>query len=129
MQLLHPARRHRGLVFTALVFASGCAAFRGHGAATKPAVLVFTNETIDQAAVFCTITGGGAVRIGTVIPGHTDTLYLPPAMTGAGGAINITARLLGRTSVAQTGQFSIAPGELLLVRLPADGKALFVTPP
>ena len=128
MPLAVPTRR-RGLLVAALIVASGCAGIRAHGTPAAPAVLIFTNETIDQAAVFCTVSGGSAVRIGTVVPGRTDTLYLTQAMTGSVGSVHITARLLGRSTVAQTGNFSIQPGDLWLIRLPYDARRLFVTPP
>jgi hypothetical protein len=114
-----------GLVALALV-GTACAS-GGHGSPQRAATLVFTNESLDQAAVYIIAPGAEFRRIGTVIPGHTETLTVPPDLTNR-GTLNIVARLLARDEMPQTGPVTINPGDRYHVRLTVDGRVLSFLP-
>jgi hypothetical protein len=120
--------RYLLLLAPALLIAAapGCGKFR-RGAGVPPAVLVFTNESLDQADVFVVGSGLPARRIGTVMAGRTETLKVPPDLATRGN-LNIVARLLARSIRPQTGFVPIAPGEQYEVRLPPDERLLVFLP-
>ncbi|MHB0948972.1 MAG: hypothetical protein ACYC3Q_01250 [Gemmatimonadaceae bacterium] len=97
------------------------------GNAPPPALLVFHNDGTDQAAVYIAVSGVEFRRIGTVMPGRTDTLTVPVDLANH-GTVNIVARILARSSVPQTGPVSIMPGEMYDVRLTMDQKILSFLP-
>lgn len=107
--------------------AAACGPMR-RGAGPPPAVLYFTNESLEQAAVFIAAPGLGFRRIGTVFGGRTDTLTVPADLVTRGGTLNIVARLLARSDVPQTGPVSIRPGESYEVRLPLEGRLISFLP-
>jgi hypothetical protein len=106
--------------------AVGCGPFR-RGAGQPPAVLIFTNESLEQASVYVVAQGLGARRIGTVMAGMTDTLRVP-ADVAIRGSLNIVARLLARSVVPQTGPISLRSGEQYHVTLPLDARLLSILP-
>jgi hypothetical protein len=107
-----------------LLIAGGASCTRVHRApAEPPAVLRFTNESLDQATVYAVVPGLYARRIGTVMAGRTEWLVVPPDLATR-GSLNIVARLLAHSTVPQTGIVAIYPGEEYEVRLPIDGKLL-----
>jgi hypothetical protein len=91
------------------------------------ATVIFTNESIDQATVYVVAPGADFRRIGTVIPGRTETLSVPPDFTNR-GTVNFVARLLARSDVPQTGPVSVVPGERYEIRLQMDGRVLSFLP-
>jgi hypothetical protein len=107
--------------------APGCTRTR-RGVAAPPAVIYFTNESLDQATVYMVAPGLDFRRIGTVFAGRTDTLQVPPDLALRGGTINIVARMLARSDVPQTGPVSIRPGGQYQVRLPISGRLLSFLP-
>lgn len=118
----------RSAVLLALVvLAVGCGPLR-HGSAASRALLVFTNESLDQADVYAAGPDGNPIRIGTVLAGRTDTLVVPAAVTGQGGSVNIVARLLARSNTPRSGAFTLHEGEAMHVRLPPDERTLIVIP-
>jgi hypothetical protein len=94
----------------------------------KPALLYFTNESLDQADVFAVTSSNQRTRIGTVFAGRTDTLTVPREIAARGDNVNIVARLLARSATPATGPVPIHPGDRLVVRLPSDQKLLVVLP-
>jgi len=112
----------------ALVVAAACSPFRHRGGDSEPAVLYFTNESLDQADVFVVASGGQTLRIGTVFAGRTDTLVVPRDIAARGDNVNFVARLLARSITPQSGPIAIHPGDQLVVRLPIDQKLLVVLP-
>jgi hypothetical protein len=114
-----------GLVALALV-GTACAS-AGRGPNPRAATLVFSNESLDQAAVYVVAAGAEFRRIGTVIPGHTETLTIPADLTNR-GTLNIVARLLARNELPQTGPVTINPGDRYHVRLTVDGRDLSFLP-
>jgi len=118
--------RRLGLV-TSILVSVACGSL-GRGSPQPPASLIFTNESLDQAAVYVIASGVEFRRIGTVIPGRTDTLTIPSDVVARAGTLNIVARLLARNEVPQTGPVTIRPGDLYQVRLTADARALSFLP-
>lgn len=114
----------------ALSLATACGPYRQwqSGGDVDAAHLYFTNESIDQAAVYA-IAGGQDIRIGTVMPGRTETLTIPASIAASGTTVQIVARALGQSRVASSGPLTIVPGQSWAVRLPFDQRALVVLPP
>jgi hypothetical protein len=111
-----------------LVAATACGRFRHGGAEPAPsAQIVFVNESLDQADVLALSPGGESVRMGTVMPGRTETLTVPPQFVTR-GSVNIAARLLSRSTVLRTGPLAISAGDRLEVRLPLTANVLSVLP-
>ena len=111
----------------AVAGAAACGPFR-HNPAQAPALLYFTNESLDQADVYAITSSGQPIRIGTVMAGRTDTLTVPADIAGRGDNVNVIARLLARNVVPSSGPIPIHPGDRLVVRLPVDQKMLVVLP-
>lgn len=107
--------------------AAACGPFR-HGGPPDP-VLVFINQSTDQADVFALGSGGEPVRIGTVFAGRTENLAVPQSLVGGAQRVNIIARIFATPRAVATGAFSIAPGDTMNVTLSADEKILSVLPP
>lgn len=107
--------------------AAGCGHFH-RGGSSEPALLFFTNESLDQADVFAVAPGVEARRIGTVMAGRTDTLRVPIDLTERGGSITIVARLLAKNIAPNSGPVSVYSGEAYQVRLPPDEKLLSFLP-
>jgi hypothetical protein len=121
------SRRLRRFVPALLIVAAACSPFR-RGPGLPPALLIFTNESLDQATVYIAAQGLGFRRIGTVFAGQTDTLTVPADLANTGGTLNIVARLLARSEVPQTGPVSIRPGAQYQVRLPPDARLMSFLP-
>ena len=92
----------------------------------EPAVVYFSNESTEQAAVYA-VAGGEQRRIGTVFAGQLAKLRLPATMV-ARGSVNIFARLLARDELPQSGSISIRPGSAYEVTLLPDRRTMMVLP-
>lgn len=117
----------RAALGVVIVGVAACAPLR-HSPTESPAVLYFTNESLDQADVYAVTPGNQAIRIGTVMAGGTDTLTIPRDIAARGDNINVVARLLARSARPSSGPIPIHPGDRLSVRLPVDQKMLVVLP-
>jgi hypothetical protein len=118
----------RMVVASLLVAVGACGLMkRGTGQQLPPAVLFFTNETLDQADVYAITSGTQSTRIGTVMSGRTDTLKVPNSILGRGD-INVVVHLVARTVRPSTGTFSLHSGDQYAIRLPADARALVLLP-
>lgn len=104
----------------------GCGRLRPGNPADE-AYVIFTNEALEQASVYASVGGVEGNRIGTVMPGRTDTLLVPRSYIGRGG-VWITARLLARRERPTTGSIPMHRGDRLYVRLPSDARQLIVLP-
>ena len=135
----HPRQRnahrsptgHSALVAFATAIAAVTVAACGtlhRGSGEPPALLYFTNESLDQADVYAVSSGGASIRIGTVSGGRTDTLTVPRDVVARNDNVNLVARLLARSARPSSGPIPIHPGEHLAVRLPIDQKMLVVLP-
>ena len=124
-------RTHLALVAASLVgAASACrpAQRPGETRPNAPAVVIFENQSLYQAAVYAITSGGLGVRVGTVQPGHTDTLALRGGLVDTGGGVTIVARLLARRGTPSTGTLLLRPGDRIAVTLPSTANILTVLP-
>lgn len=127
---LNSRRGHRiwlGVFAAVTTVSAACGPFH-RGAGPEPAVLYFSNESLDQADVYAVTSAGQAVRIGTVFAGRTDTLVVPPDVAARGENVNVVARLLANPARPSTGPIPIRPGDKVQIRLPIDLKLLVVQP-
>jgi hypothetical protein len=109
--------------------AAGCArgARPSAGASTDPAVVIFSNQSLQEADVYAVPRSGTRVRIGTVQAGRTDTLTVGGSAL-AGGAVTIVASLLAVGSAPRTGPVTLLPGDRIAVTLPPSMNSLSVLP-
>ena len=124
----HSTIKRLAIVGLVIAAAAACGPFRHSGAGQPPALLYFTNESLDQADVYAVLPGNQPIRIGTVFAGQTDTLRLPPDVAARGENVNVVARLLAQSARPSSGPIPIHPGDHLSVRLPVDQKMLVVLP-
>ena len=115
------------LAFAAAAGAAGCGPRRA-GPAEPPAVVIFRNQSLAEAAVYAVPRGGVQSRIGTVQSGRTDTLILRGSAAGSGGAVAIVARMLASQGAPSTGPLTLLAGDTVVVTLPPDGRTLTVLP-
>jgi hypothetical protein len=93
-----------------------------------PATVVFSNESLNQADLFAVLPGIGSRKLGTVQAGRTEELTVPADIVRRSGSLNLVARMLARTDTPGSGPIALHPGDRIQVRLPIDGKTLFVAP-
>ncbi|MEP6617947.1 MAG: hypothetical protein ABJE47_01480 [bacterium] len=127
--MLSRNRLRAAAVAVALASTTACGRFYSQN--TEPdekALVVFANQSLDQADVYAVIPGSAALRMGSVMAGRTDTLVVPTQVVSAGGNVNIVARLLARSYTPATGPVTIRPGDALDVRLGLDDRYLSVLP-
>ena len=96
--------------------------------AREPAVVIFTNESSYEAAVFMVSSTGRQLRLGTVQPGQKDTLRVASSAIPPGGGMAIVARLRALNRVLSTGPFTLTAGEGVAVQLPLDARMLNLLP-
>ena len=114
-------------MLTAALSLAACGAFR-HGSSPPVAIVVFHNQSADQADVYAVGPGGDPTRIGTVYAGRTESLRIPQSITGGTNRVNVIARIFATSRVVTTGPFTVAPGESMDVTLTSDEKVLAVLP-
>lgn len=120
-------RRTCVFTFVLLAFAAGCASFRRAG--PPDSVIVFKNDSVDQADVYAIGSGGQPFRIGTVFAAHAEPLRVPQGLTASDARVNIIARIFATGRVVSSGPFSLAPGDTMVVTLSNDEKLLMVLAP
>jgi hypothetical protein len=91
-------------------------------------MIVFSNQSLDQADVYAISSSGGQTRIGTVMAGRTDTLRLPAGAVGGDNSANIVARILASSRTPSTGPVTLNPGDRVQVTLGTDERILSVLP-
>jgi hypothetical protein len=118
------------LVGSILVAAAGsCGRFHsGAEPGTGPTTIVFQNESLDQADLFAVRRSAGALRLGTVMAGRTDTLEIATGTIPAGENVDFVARLLARGRAPHSGQVAVLPGQWLTITLPTTANILSVLP-
>jgi hypothetical protein len=119
--------RHSIALAAATFSLAACGPFR-HGASQPEAVVVFHNQSPDQADVFALGSGGDPIRIGTVFGGKTESLRVPETVTGGANRVNVIARVFPTGRVVSTGPFSVGPGGSMDVTLTSDEKMMSVLP-
>jgi hypothetical protein len=111
----------------ALTVSTSCGAFRhGSRGADDDAFIYFTNESLDQAAVYAS-GAGASVRLGTVPAGITDTLLVPESFTTR-GSMTVFVRFLARREMPSTGNVSVSRGSRLDMRLSSNARTIMVLP-
>ena len=93
------------------------------------AVVLFNNQSLNQADVYAVRGGGPQIRIGSVIANRREALRVPSSMTAAGSDLTIVARTVAANRVARSGPIPLAPGDTIEVTLAIDERALTVLPP
>ena len=93
------------------------------------AVVLFNNQSLNQADVYAVRTGGPQIRIGSVIANRRETLRVPSSMTAAGSDLTIVARTVSANRVARSGPIPLVAGDTIEVTLSIDERALTVLPP
>ena len=121
-------RSGRRFGFVALTLASAACASAGRRSGQPATSLIFRNESTEHATVYVVAPGVERRRIGTVIPGQTETLTVPGDLAARGASLNIVARLLARGERPQTGTVFIHPGDRYEVRLTNDLRFLSFFP-
>ena len=111
-----------------LLALTACGPFNRSRAAEAEAILIFRNQSVDQATVFAALPGRDPQRLGTVFPGQTDTLRVPSSITRSGSPVNIIARLLARPERPQSGSVTIGSGDVFVVTLNNNQSVLVITP-
>lgn len=126
-KLMRTHIRHSIALLAAAFSLAACGPFR-HGTSEPDAVVVFHNQSPDQADVFALGPGGDPVRIGTVFAGKTESLRVPQTVTGGANRVNVFARVFPTGRVVASGPFSVGPGDSMDVTLTSDEKMLSVLP-
>lgn len=98
-----------------------------HRGGTPDPVVVFMNDSPDQAEVYA-VSSGAPVRIGTVPSGRREVLHVPQSVLGGSHSIEIVARIFASDRYARSGQITLDPGDSIDVRLQADERLLSVLP-
>lgn len=114
----------------ALAATASCGGMRS-GSATPdsgPTVIVFQNQSLEQADLFAVRRSAGALRVGTVMAGRTDTLVIQRGELAPGETVNFVARLLAGTHTPRSGPVAVSPGEVLNITLPQSENLLAVLP-
>ena len=123
-----PPNRLRSLAAVAAALLTACGP-KGRGGPASVATVVFTNDSVDRAEVYAVSSSGGQFRIGTVEAGRTDNLRVPVTAIGAGGTVNVVARITARPrNTPSSGPFQLAAGDRVAVRLSPDLRVLTVLP-
>src|SRR5881394_2231496 len=104
-----------------------CGHFGMGGSAADRALIVFKNQSLDQADVYAVAPSSDWTRIGTVMPGRADTLVVPAGLT-ATGSVNIVARLLSKSNTPSTGPLPLRGGDMFDVTLQPDERSLVALP-
>ena len=122
------SRLRRTLAWAVLASAAVAACGPFHRGSQPEAVVVFHNNSTDQADVYALGSGGEPIRIGTVFPNRTETLRVPPEVTGAANRVNIIVRVFASSKVVASGPFSLGPGDSMDVTLPPEENLIAVLP-
>ena len=125
-------RHRRALVcWVVLAVTAACARSRRTDAraTAEPVIIVFRNESLDQADVFAVRpSGAGSVRLGTVMAGSTETLKIPPGSVPAGSGVDFVARLRIHSRTLHSGPVTVSPGDRFTITLPSTENSLAVLP-
>ena len=106
---------------------SGTAA-RASTPASAPTVLLFSNQSQYEAGVYIVAQSGPRRRIGTVMPGRTDSLVIRPGTVPIASTVAIVARLLAANATPSSGPLALRQGDRLSVTLPPAANTLNVLP-
>src|SRR4051812_43761124 len=121
---------HRCALALVILAATACGAFRhkNSGERLPDAVVIFNNQSMDQADVYAVGSSGQPVRIGTVFSGRRENLRVPSGATGGRRSVKLIARIFASDRTPRTGSIALSAGDTVLVTLPVDEKMLTVLP-
>lgn len=108
------------------VTATACGPF--HRGGQEDAVVVFHNQSIDQADVYAIGAGGQPIRVGTVFGNKTETLRIPSDIIAAANRVNIVVRVFPSSRIVASGPFALGPGDSMDVTLPSEENQIAVLP-
>ena len=118
-------RAQRLTMLAALVSFTACTTL--HRTGPEDPVIVFTNDSPDQADVYA-VSSGAPVRIGTVFSGKTENLRVPQSVIGGSRNVEIIARIFASNHVVRSGSLALNPGDALDVHLQSDERMMSVLP-
>jgi hypothetical protein len=113
-----------------LAAATACGGLHSGGATpdSGPTTVVFRNESLDQADLFAVRRSAGALRLGTIMAGRTDTLEIQKGTVAPGESVDFVARLLTGKHTPHSGMVAVSPGQVLTITLPQTENILSVLP-
>ena len=111
------------LTGTCLLGAAGCRPRLSESNPAETVPMVFSNETMERAAVFVGMEGESARRVGVVLGGETATLRVPKRFY-ANGRMSVWSELRGSPRTPWLDLRDLRPDEELRVRLPRNGPQL-----
>ena len=114
------------LAFLCAIAVAACGPL--HHMGPPDAVIVFNNQSIEQADVYAVRSGSDRYRIGTVLAGRKESLRIPSSLTIGASGVSIVARLLGSSRMPTTGTLTLISGDTIEVTLPSDLTLLTVLP-
>ncbi len=109
-----PHHALRALAAAAVLAGGGAASrstARGRAPAPPPAVVTFENQGLSPAVVYAIGQAGDSYRVGTIAPGRTERLRIPPTLINTGATVNFVARPLETYSLETSGLVAIRPGQ------------------
>ncbi|HEX8847924.1 MAG TPA: hypothetical protein VF761_00155 [Gemmatimonadaceae bacterium] len=118
------SRSFRVALLALAVAASGCGPRHGTPRPVEYAIIVFANESLNQADVYAVGTAGDRVRLGSVFGGHTDSLRLDLHTISGSGTLTVYARVLATGRAPSSGQVLLHPGDFLRVTMPSSETVL-----
>jgi hypothetical protein len=132
----HPHSSETVMKYQSLLVAAACVAtascslmHRGSsGNAPEPAVVYFTNGSLNQADVYAISSSTGGTRIGTVMAGRTEALPIPNVAMGS-GQIVVAARIIAHSGFIGSAPFAIHAGDEYSVRLQSEDSPTLVVLP
>ena len=111
------------LTVTCLLGAPGCRPRLSESDLVETVPMVFSNETMERAAVFVGIQGESARRVGAVLGGATTTLRVPRRFY-ENGHMYVWAQLRNSPRAPWLELRDLRPDEELRLRLPRNGPQL-----
>jgi hypothetical protein len=94
----------------------------------EPALVIFSNESSYEAALYAVSSTGRQVRLGTAQPGRKDTLRVSGGGLLLTGSVTFVARLRTLNRSLSSGSFTLAPGQHVAVTVPVDARTLTLLP-
>jgi len=113
-----------------LFVTAACGKLYRANAGGQDSLVVFENLSLSQVTLYAVRPGqgGASVRVGTIMPGRTETVRVPVNARGPGG-FGLAAKLLASNAEPRTGTITMGAGDRVHVRLTSDGRQLIVLPP
>jgi hypothetical protein len=95
---------------------------------SEPALVIFSNESSYEAALYAISSTGRQLRLGTAQPGRKDTLRVSGGGLLLTGSVTFVARLRTINRSLSSGSFTLSPGQHIAVTIPIDARTLTLLP-